>query len=63
MKRCIESFEWQAYLQSEDFRMMVDSMKRRERERIMREVNSALIAAALALYFCAPLYRRIESLS
>ena len=29
----------QAYLQSEDFRVMVDSMKRRERERIMREVS------------------------
>ena len=29
----------QAYLLSEDFRMMVDTMKRRERERIMREVS------------------------
>jgi hypothetical protein len=30
--------EVEAYLASEDFRTMVDNMKRRERERIMREV-------------------------
>lgn len=61
MKVVLESFQLQAYLQSEDFRMMVDSMKRRERERIMREVNRAAspcFCAPCSLYFCVALDKR-----